>query len=174
MDQAFPIAWKIDCTELLEHGRTVRFEADAEVCARLAEHAGVLQIDGLSAEGEVRPWAGGVEARLRLVADIVQACVVTLEPVPQHIEEQLVRRFLPQVHLGETPEGAVEIAPDEEDPPEPFEGEAIDLGPAIAEELVLALDPYPKAPGAEVLPEATKAGAEPTPFAVLKALKETD
>jgi uncharacterized metal-binding protein YceD (DUF177 family) len=175
MDQPFPIAWTIDCTDLPEVGRAVRFEADAVVRARLAEHAGVLRIDALSAEGEVRPWAGGVEARLRLVADVVQACVVTLEPVPQHISERLVRRFLPAAHLGEgVREVAVEIAPDEEDPPEPFDGRAIDLGPALAEELVLALDPYPRAPGAAVPPEAAEAGAEPTPFAVLKALKETD
>lgn len=174
MDQPFPIAWTIDCTELPEDGRAVRFEADAEVRARLADHAGILRIDALSAEGEVQPWAGGVEARLRLVADVVQPCVVTLKPVLQHIEERLVRRFLPQVHLGETPEGAVEIAPDEEDPPEPFDGSAIDLGPVIAEELVLAVDPYPRAPGAAVLREEAEAVAEPTPFAVLKALKEPD
>jgi hypothetical protein len=172
MGQPFPIAWTIDCTDLPEDGRAVRFEASAEVRTSLAEHAGILGIDALAAEGEVRPWAGGVEARLRLVAGVVQACVVTLEPVPQHIEERLVRRFLPQAQLGEGLEGAVEIAPDEEDPPEPFHGHTIDLGPAVAEELILALDPYPRAPGAAVPPEAAQFGAEPTPFAVLKKLKD--
>jgi hypothetical protein len=33
---------------------------------------------------------------------------------------------------------------------EPFEGDAIDIGEAVAQQLALALDPYPRAPGASL------------------------
>lgn len=40
------------------------------------------------------------------------------------------------------------IAPDAEDPPEPLTDGAVDAGEAIAEQLALELDPFPRAPGA--------------------------
>lgn len=51
----------------------------------------------------------------------------------------------------------------------PFEGNQIDLGEAAAEQLGLALDPYPRMPGAE-LPEA-EADVELHPFARLAGLR---
>ena len=55
-------------------------------------------------------------------------------------------------------------------------GEHLELGEAIAEQLSLALDPYPRVPGAtleldddaEAAPEATR----PNPFAKLAGLKK--
>ncbi|MFO1187688.1 MAG: DUF177 domain-containing protein, partial [Alphaproteobacteria bacterium] len=134
--------------------------------------AGILGLDRLSAEAALRPWAGGIEARVRFVADVVQACVVTLEPVEQHIEADFVRRFLPAAHLGEAIDGAVEIDPDEEDPPEPLTGDMVDLGPSVAEELVLSLDPYPRAAGAAAPAEGGAEAHENSPFAVLKSRKD--
>jgi hypothetical protein len=63
------------------------------------------------------------------------------------------------------------VEPEEEEPPEPVGPRGIDLGEAVAQQLALALDPYPRAPGA-ALPEDLRAetGAE-SPFAVLERLK---
>ena len=70
----------------------------------------------------------------------------------------------------------VEIDPESEDPPEPLEGGALDLGELVSEELALALDPYPRKPG--VAPVDLSFGApeeesdeEDSPFAALAALK---
>ena len=59
----------------------------------------------------------------------------------------------------------------------PIEDGAIDLGEAAAETLLLALDPYPRAPNADavlreagVKPEGEEE-REPGPFAALAALK---
>jgi hypothetical protein len=50
------------------------------------------------------------------------------------------------------------------DEPEPLEGDRIDLGEIVAEELALAIDPYPRAPGAELAAAAPAAGdTEPVP-----------
>ena len=62
----------------------------------------------------------------------------------------------------------------EDDDPEapddiPYGGGSIDLGEAAAEQLALALDPYPRRPGA-VLAETT-AAADRSPFAALARLQ---
>jgi len=77
------------------------------------------------------------------------------------------------------PEGAeavgdeVELSEDDCDTVE-FTGSAIDLGEAAAETLVLSLDPFPRAAGADaVLREAgVLEEGEAGPFAALKALKD--
>src|SRR3546814_17044110 len=55
----------------------------------------------------------------------------------------------------------VEFTLADEDPPEPFENGCIDLGEIVVQHLAVALDPYPRAPGAE-LPrsEARRVGKE--------------
>jgi hypothetical protein len=58
-----------------------------------------------------------------------------------------------------------------------------DLGEAVAEQLALALDPYPRAPGAELPAEAAEAGSEEgeatapgpaAPFAALAGLRRRE
>jgi uncharacterized metal-binding protein YceD (DUF177 family) len=148
-------------------------EATGAERAALATRFGILEVNMLRASLRLRQEAGGtVRVRGHLTADVVQACVVTLEPVPQHIEEPVDLRFLPE---GAEPE---------EDPDGPDEiqtgGEALELGEAIAEQLSLALDPYPRVPGAKLElepdePEEEEAPEEeparPNPFAKLAALK---
>ena len=71
------------------------------------------------------------------------------------------------------------IDPDEEEV-EPLAGGRIDLGEAMAEQLGLCLDPYPRAPGAKALaverlgPDVRLGPPEPaqSPFAALRQLQE--
>jgi len=68
--------------------------------------------------------------------------------------------------------GAVVVGLDEEDPPEEIVNGRIDLGEAVAQQLAIALDPYPRSAAARVSAEdgARDAGAEPAstrPFAAL-------
>jgi uncharacterized metal-binding protein YceD (DUF177 family) len=172
MDEVPPLSWRVPASHLAGEGQHVRFVAGAEERSRLARHAGILAVDSLTVEGEMRPWAGGVEIELRLQACVVQACVVSLAPVPQRIDEPIVRRFLPPTRLGDGLAGPVVIDIAEEDPPEPLAGDMVDLGPVITEHLVLALEPYPRAPGAVLPAESAGAAPEPSPFAVLKRLKD--
>lgn len=149
-------------------------EATEAERAALASRFGILEIGTLRANLRLRLEAGGT-ARVRgiLTADVVQACVVTLEPVPQHIEEPVDLRFLPEgAESEDDPDGPDEIL---------TEGGALELGEAIAEQLSLALDPYPRVPGAKLelefeAPEEEEAAEEepprPNPFAKLAALKD--
>jgi len=143
-------------------GRQEVLEASAEERAALARRFGILSIESLRADLVLRPEPdGAVRADGRLEAAVTQSCVVTLEPVAQRVEEPVALRFLPS---GQEPdEGPEEIDEIE------TEGGVADLGEAIAEQLALALDPYPRAPGATLPGEATDASANP--FAALAALR---
>ena len=57
------------------------------------------------------------------------------------------------------------------DPPEPIEGGQIDLGRLATDALFLAIDPYPRKPGAVFEPEVVADDPEDHPFAALKVLK---
>jgi uncharacterized metal-binding protein YceD (DUF177 family) len=154
--------------------REVALEATPAECAALAQRFGILGIGALSARLRLVPEPGGtVRARGTLAATVEQLCVVTLEPVTQTVEAKVDLRILAE---GETP------ADDDPDSPDEIEsaGGLVDLGEAVAEQLSLALDPYPRAPGAE-LPalhesEPAPAGPEetgrPNPFAKLARLRE--
>jgi uncharacterized metal-binding protein YceD (DUF177 family) len=143
-----------------------RIEANAEERAALARRLGLLGLDRLVAEASLTRLPGDV-VRLdaRFEAELVQECVVTLEPVPARIAEDFAIVYSPQVEDAELVE--IEAAD-----AETLEGDAIDIGEAVAQQLSLALDPYPHAPGA-ALPEAalTEREAAAHPFAALAGLK---
>ena len=70
-------------------------EAGPHERAALAKRFGILEIGTLRAALRLRSEAGGaVRVRGRMTADVVQACVVTLDPVPQHIDEPVDLRFV--------------------------------------------------------------------------------
>lgn len=97
----------------------------------------------------------------RLRARVVQTCVVTLEDFEADLEERFTIRFVPAGTEAET----IDLESDDEIP---YEGDTLDLGEAAAEQLALSLDPYPRAPGAELPPEA--GDDDGNPFAALKRL----
>jgi len=151
-------------SSLGQEGRTERLEARPEELAALAARLGLVALDALEAEIALAPAPGGaVRARGILRARVVQACVVTLEPVPQAVEAPIDWRVLPP---GEAPSDEMDSGPDEiESEPDG----SVDLGEALVQELALSLDPYPRAPGAEVPGEARDEA--PSPFAGLAGLR---
>jgi uncharacterized metal-binding protein YceD (DUF177 family) len=143
-------------------GMEVDVQSSAEERAALAGRFELLDLPALSAEVSVRPGMGGVwTVSGRLRADVVQACVVSLEPVPQAIDETFELRFA----------AGAEVNSDDPDAPEPLEGDTLDVGAIVADHLSLALDPFPRAPGATYEPAAEPADAKPNPFAALEQLK---
>lgn len=143
--------------------------ATAAERAALAERFGLLSLDGLEARVKLARLAGGlIRLDAELVAEAVQECVVTLEPVSTHIEDSFVLLY------GEPAgaEGEVTVS-GESELVEPLSGGSIDIGEAVAQQLSLALDPFPRAPGAEAPspPEDGKPSPE-SPFAALAKWKQ--
>ena len=125
----------------------------------------------LSKRGPVIRVAGTLKARL------TQICVVTMEPFESEIADKIEMEYAPPAYVTEAWErlaqleasGSTEEAPE---PPDQIVDGKIDLGALTAEALALALDPYPKKPGAafEGPPDAAP-DPEESPFAVLARLK---
>ena len=147
-------------------GRREVLEADEAERAALARRFGIPAVESLRAELRLSPDAdGAVRAEGDLRAAVVQTCVVTLEPVPQTVEEPVALRLLPP---GREPSDD----PDEEADEVPTRHGVADLGEAVAEQLALALDPHPRAPGAALPAEASEPGEHPmAALAKLRAAK---
>ena len=159
------------------HGATeVEIVADAEQRAALAKAYDLLSVGNLSARVTVRLEGGGFDVSGRVTADIEQACVVSLVPVAQHIDEPFSLRFVrpdsPEIPPEVKPHGEVVVDPAAPDPPEVLSGNAIDVGAVVEEAFVLAIDPYPRAPGAVLPKEADEDERASSPFAVLAGLKD--
>jgi uncharacterized metal-binding protein YceD (DUF177 family) len=141
--------------EELEEGEVSRkIEASAEERRALADRFDLLAIDALAASLRLWRLPDGPLVRVegRLAADVVQRCVVTLAPLPAHIDEEVAETFGPPGYRA--PDG------DEDgDVPEVFEDSGIDVGELVAQLLLLALAPYPRAAGAGA-PDRISAGEE--------------
>lgn len=161
--------------------------ADAAERAAIAEAFGLLSLDDLSYAARLAPHGGdGWRLTGTLSATLAQACVITLAPAPARIEEPFERLWRPAEALEAAEADGRDLdddwaaaAPLEEGPEIEPTPDPIDLGLVATETLSLALDPYPKAPGA--LFEGAAAGppgAPPLtdeavrPFAKLEALRE--
>ena len=125
----------------------------------------------------VAPAAGGALVRLsgQFEADLVQACVVTLEPLRSRIVEPFEQLYS-LAELAAREDLEIEVAPEDEDPPEPVGPDGVDVGELVAQQLAVAIDPYPRSEGAslEALREAGLAGeteGAEGPFAALAPLK---
>ncbi|HSI18534.1 MAG TPA: DUF177 domain-containing protein [Sphingomonas sp.] len=127
-----------------EGERTVRIEASEAERAALAKRFELKSVDALEAEFRLRRDTAGIIAHGHVRGAVVQACVVTDEPVPVTIDEPVALRFVVDDVAGD---GEIELDEDALDTML-YDGAALDLGEAAAETMALALDPYPRGPGA--------------------------
>ncbi|MFQ5774351.1 MAG: DUF177 domain-containing protein [Kiloniellaceae bacterium] len=171
---------KPEFSRLMPVERLGEAEAREEIAATPEERAAVARrfdlraLDELRAVVRVRREGKDlIRVRGRFTADLVQTCVVSLEPVRNRLEESFTQLYTLAPAAAAVREAVVE--PDEEEPPEAVGPSGIDLGEAVAQQLAVALDPYPRAPGAKLsqaaLGERGEAGDDGGPFAALKALK---
>jgi len=151
--------------------RMLSIEADEAERTALARRFGLLALDRLEADVALVSAAGAVRCDGRLSASVVQACVASGEPVPAMVEEPFALRFV-AAEPGASDE-EVELGADDLDVVT-FDGAMVDAGEAVAQTLALALDPFPRAPQAEMaLRDAgVLAEGETGPFAALKALRD--
>ena len=144
-------------------GLDVLVEASAAECAALAQRMNLPAVLQLTCRFRLeRDSAGGLLAHGSLVARVAQTCVVSLEDFTADLHERFVVRCVPEGEENDDPdpEALDEIT---------FADGTLDLGEAAAEQLALALDPYPRAPDA-VLPDVSEEPAA-GPFDALERLR---
>lgn len=177
MEEEFSRPVKVE--EITSRPLARTFEATADERRKLAERFNILDVPRLVVAISLRRQPGDIVALEGCVeAEVVQACVITLQPVPAHVSTAFTVRYLPPKLWAEAEMGreedieAVAAAEDVEAMPE----DTIDVGEVAAQYLSLALDPYPKASSAAVgSPDSgteEPGPSQPNPFAVLKNLKE--
>jgi hypothetical protein len=153
-------------------GLPFELEASAGERAALVRRFDLDALDRLHAVGRIAPAqpAGTIEVNGRLQATLAQRCVVTLEPVAAELDVPFRRMFAPIAAIATE----VEVDP-VEDEIEPLADARLDVGELVAEELAVALDPYPHGP--DVTPvgdEAEGEGGDPgetSPFRALERLR---
>jgi uncharacterized metal-binding protein YceD (DUF177 family) len=147
--------------------------------ASISEWLGTLAVESLKAKILIsRKGDGEYTYAVSFDGDVVQACVVTLEPVRAHLSGEFHRRFrvLPRSsasrHKKPAEEAAyIDISSLDADEPELLRSPVVDLAAPLLEEISLSLDPYPRSPGVSFEPPAEAAGPGDSPFAVLEKLK---
>jgi uncharacterized metal-binding protein YceD (DUF177 family) len=122
--------------------------ADEAARAAVAAFLAIEGVEALSVEARLETVDGVFRCRGTVRGEVTQACVVTGEPVRQEIEAPFERWLVVGAASGE--KGEVDVDPDERDV-DHLDEPVVDIGAVAVEELALALDPYPRAPGADAL-----------------------
>ena len=130
-----------------EGGSSLDIEADESERSLLAERFGLAGLKTLTGAVRLTPQEGCALVRLRGVfrAEIVQTCVVSHEPLEASLEGSFERLYdiVPEPAEG-LDDGNIDI--DAEDPPEAAPEGKIDVGEAVAEQLALEINPFPRNP----------------------------
>ena len=149
-----------------------RIAAEEAERAALARRFGLLALDRLEAEVTLsREPGAGIRLDATLEAELVQACVVTLEPVLAALSDRFTMILRPGIDEDEADRLTFET--DEDIVFEALPGDAIDIGEIVAQQLSLVMDPFPKLDGAalEAEPDAEPPPVEGRhPFAALGSL----
>ncbi len=173
-----PLHRPIKADEIKLRGSHVSVRAEAGELAGIARMLDLPSVESLEARYVLTRSGQKVKLEGEMTAHLHQACTVTLDPFPVALTVPLKLDFAPEEPLNprrkgpETETGAIELEVrlNEEDPPEPIVDGVIDLGAVTLEFLALALDPYPRKPGAAFAEPAPETPPE-SPFAALARLK---
>jgi uncharacterized metal-binding protein YceD (DUF177 family) len=152
-------------------GQVITIEANPAEREELASFYRLPAIAALTATLRLDPWGrGGSRVTGAVHGELTQICVVSLEPFPATVDEEVDVRFAPQTAANSrstaTEETQTFSLADEDEPDLIIDGK-IDLGALTAEFFALGLDPYPRRPDA--VSDAKPSNSEPTdsPFAAL-------
>jgi uncharacterized metal-binding protein YceD (DUF177 family) len=140
-------------------------EANEDERAALARRFGIPDLPALNCRFTL--WRDSTKPTIiadgLLSARVVQTCVVSLDEFESELAESFTIAFVP----AGSEAGSLDLeAPDEI----PFQNARIDLGEAAAEQLALALHPFPRKPGAHF--EGTEDAAAGS-FAALQSLRRS-
>lgn len=176
---SFAISYPVNVRSLPVKGVRIKIDADEKERQKLKENHGLLAVDSFRADIHISPWKKrGVRVKGKFEAEIVQACVVSLEPLHEHIDEDVESVFIPEDSklvkyeaLDDT--GEVFVDAEGPDTPEVFHGDSIDIGAFLEELFELSLNPYPRKEGVDgnYIEDMGEEEKQASPFAVLKRLK---
>ncbi|MGH1418344.1 MAG: YceD family protein [Hyphomicrobiaceae bacterium] len=167
-----------DVTEIPDGGLKVAWKASPEERAVLAQELDVLEIEAVSTlyeikrKGRARQGGSRYELTGQIKFRLTQACVVSLEPITQLIEETIEEEFRPEEDIEPRGEDESEVLSVND--PEPFVDGKLEVGRLIFEYLSSAIDPFPRKDGESLEWQDRQDPADvaaQNPFAELAKLK---
>ena len=172
-DQTPPYTYPFELAGLSERGAELSLSPDAAERARIAAWLGALEVPRLDMTIRLARLDDAVyRYDAEFAAEVVQACVVTLDPVPARHSGAATRRYRVLAKASRRASHDIEIGSSEdEDAPEVISSSLLDVAAPVLEELSLLLDPYPRAPGVTFDPPKDESKSADNPFAVLAKLK---
>lgn len=172
-EQALPFSHIYDLGDLSQAGADVHIALKADALARLAEWADVSAVTGFVADIALKKLTPNhFTFDMSWNADIVQSCVVTLEPVAAHLSGTVTRELtLIQRTRRKKEEDIPPLESMDDEDREDIDNPHYDLAAPLLEDFLLAIDPYPRKPGAAFESPAASEPKPESPFAALKSLK---
>ena len=157
----------IQVSRLSPKGVDQDFHAKPAERVALAKRFDLIELSALEAQLILKPdEKESIVITGTVSADIVQRCVVTLEPISTHIDTEIDTIFFPE-HVRDEGED-LSFADDMDSEVDFFAGDKIDIGELVAQQLGIAINPYPRKKGA-MLPK-TEFGSAPVRQNPLSAL----
>ena len=152
-------------------GQVITIEATLDEREELASFYRLPAIAALTATLRIEPWGrGGAHVTGAVHGELTQVCVISLEPFPATVDEDVDVRFAPETAANpastSTKETETFSLADEDEPDRVIDGK-IDLGALAAEFFALGLDPYPRKPDAIFDEERANTEPKDSPFAAL-------
>ena len=148
-----------------------RLKPDAEAIKRIVRALDLQALEMFEVDINLVPTVSGWRLDGRVMADAVQTCGLTLEPLPVRIDRRFSVQMVEATEHEADENAEIDLELDD-DSADQIEGGSLDLGQYAVEQLALSLDPFPRKPGA-VFEQPPEPG-EISPFAVLKGLRPTD
>ena len=171
--------------DLVEKKATeIIIEATSDECLLLAERFSIIEVVSLKAtcilNRRKQKELGDYLLRVKMDAEVIQSCVVTLNEVHESINEEFSIIFQKNAPPSKNNNDSQEVVFNiDDDDVEIIEDKEVDIGEYVAEYLALFMNSYPRQNeikgeelGYKILSEdeATKKLEKKNPFAVLKEL----
>lgn len=176
------LEFPISISKLPAPSETLILPISQPASVAVAQECGVIAFKNLQASFRFKRWRKhGATVICKFSTQIEQECIASLDQVFSRVEESIERQFLPEhssdYNLPEIVDGEMILDPEAADLPDIIVGDSINLWDILIEELILVINPFPRADSAKPKSEflgkvpSNKAG-EPThrPFSDLKTL----
>ena len=170
MAEATSFSRLVRVESLPPEGQIVTIEATPTERDALASFYKLPAIAALTARLRLEPWGRrGARVTGAVYGELTQVCIVSLEPFPATVDEDVDVRFAPPTAADpkSSAQEAQAFALADQDEPDPIIDGKIDLGALAAEFFALGLDPYPRKPGAVLEEERTNSEPIDSPFSAL-------
>lgn len=174
----FALTYPVSVHSLPVKGIKVHICANQQELAHLAKNHDLIEVKLYEGEFHILPWKKrGVRVQGSLRAHVIQACVITLEPLENILHENIDVVFVPENSKfvkPKTSEETSELFLDAEGPdiPEVFYDDKIDIGALMEEFFELSIDHYPRKEGIsmDIIKTSENTEEKLSPFSVLKKL----